>query len=574
MWLINTSTLELELILGRPPPFAILSHTWSGGEVSMQDFRQPAFARQLSGYDKILRTCEMAREAGIGHAWVDTCCIDKTSSADLSEAINSMFAFYRDAQVAYAWLADWTPRGKRPGGGEASGGEDDEEIEAGLRKCRWFTRGWTLQELIAPRELHFFDSEWNLRGTKAGLSDVLASITGVEPAVLRDSSLLPTIPVARRMSWAASRKTTREEDMAYSLLGVFDVNMPMMYGEGARAFIRLQEAIMAEVNDLTLFAWRAERDGPEAQEYRGILARSPAEFAAVGRVELDNAASYSADFRLTNKGVQFKKLFAENDGDTIMALDCTAERDGRGHNLGIYVTKHGASAYLRSQPWRLAESDEWVYKEYSGYSQVTKPQKFFVGKNISRAQSEIVVNEKAQGRAIRLGDWFDSPYLMISMLEPKTLLDESGRQFLTQGLSSFAGLAMVMGQSGIGTVIGGRTCYVLWGFDKGQEAPWASVVDPMVHMGMYGAFNNISTLPALAKNCMNSHVVLEDLVKQRGADIDATVSVQEKVIGGAAVHEVNLQFIAEGFDYGRSDSKEKLPEETQWWQKDFKLNAN
>jgi hypothetical protein len=118
---------------------------------------------------------------------------------------------------------------------------------------RWFTRGWTLQELIAPKTVYFFDSSWNEIGEKRQPEKEIAEVTGIDSDVLRDHRSLYTKRIARRMSWASSRETTRIEDIAYCLMGIFNVNMPLLYGEGERAFIRLQEVIMRSNYDHTLF---------------------------------------------------------------------------------------------------------------------------------------------------------------------------------------------------------------------------------------------------------------------------------------------------------------------------------
>ncbi|KAK0718674.1 hypothetical protein B0T26DRAFT_741525 [Lasiosphaeria miniovina] len=232
MWLINVHTGKLEKHMVAPP-YAILSHTWRDSEISFQD-----------------RTT---------YADIDTCCIDKSSSPELSEAINSMFRWYRDSAVCFAYLED-LPIGQ----GAAT------KLE--LERCRWFTRGWTLQELIVPTAVRFYDRGWNDRGTKAALRGAVSRITGVRLGVLlgEDLSRLGSIPVAVRMSWASRRTTTLPEDMA------------LIYGEGANAFIRLQEEIIKRINDLSILAWDSRercRIGP----YCGILAASPADFAHASR---------------------------------------------------------------------------------------------------------------------------------------------------------------------------------------------------------------------------------------------------------------------------------------------------
>jgi len=219
MWLLDANTIQLHLILSNPiPPYAILSHTWGAEEVTLQDLQcTPHRNQHFSGYQKLLDCCAQAREDGFGYVWIDTCCIDKTNSAELSEAINSMFQWYRDAFQCYAFLSD------------------TETVEE-LAESRWFTRGWTLQELIAPLSVIFFNKEWNELGTKASLAKKISSITNIPRTVLLSNSR-EEFSVAQTMSWAAKRETTRVEDRAYSLLGLFGVNMSMIYGEGDKAFV-------------------------------------------------------------------------------------------------------------------------------------------------------------------------------------------------------------------------------------------------------------------------------------------------------------------------------------------------
>ncbi|KAK0640738.1 heterokaryon incompatibility protein-domain-containing protein, partial [Cercophora newfieldiana] len=245
MWLINTTTRDLEFVQHpKKGSYAILSHTWGTHEVSFQQYpRKPTPAATANeGLAKINRTCELALARNLKYAWVDTCCIDKSSSAELSEAINSMFQWYRDAAVCFAYLSDLMP---------------DVDFDKGFSACKWLTRGWTLQELIAPRHVEFYDREWKFRTTKDDSRDHIAVSSGVDRDVLADSRKLPGTAVARRMSWASKRKTSRVEDLAYCLMGIFNIHMPMIYGEGKKAFVRLQEEIAKQSCDLSLFAWVA-----------------------------------------------------------------------------------------------------------------------------------------------------------------------------------------------------------------------------------------------------------------------------------------------------------------------------
>ena len=205
------------------PPYAILSHTWGvdGEEVSYQDLSEHAHTNK-SGYNKIQFCGEQAAKDGLQFLWVDTCCIDKSSSAELTESINSMFRWYREALKCYVYLSD-VPN-------------------VTLRNSRWFTRGWTLQELIAPRSVESFSSKCQRLGTKSSMEREIHEITGIPLKALRGHPL-SDFSVTERVSWAAKRRNTRKEDEAYCLLGIFDVHMPLIYGEREHAFIRLNEVI-------------------------------------------------------------------------------------------------------------------------------------------------------------------------------------------------------------------------------------------------------------------------------------------------------------------------------------------
>ncbi|QDS76637.1 hypothetical protein FKW77_007995 [Venturia effusa] len=264
MWLLNAETLKLEEFLDDrriKRQYAILSHTWEDEEVSFDEIHLEA-AKSKKGYDKIRKTCRQAVADGLKYAWVDTCCIDKRSSAELSESINSMYRYYYNAHVCYAYLSDLAPGTGSP-------------MTRRLRDCRWFKRGWTLQELVAPRSVTFYDSEWNAIASRTALSKALANITHIKQSVLVDREELWNTSVATRMSWASTRNTTREEDIAYSLLGLFDVNMPLLYGEGSKAFKRLQEEIIKTWDrvDHSILAHGASYHGSGH-----LLASSPAEF--------------------------------------------------------------------------------------------------------------------------------------------------------------------------------------------------------------------------------------------------------------------------------------------------------
>ncbi|EMT71621.1 Vegetative incompatibility protein HET-E-1 [Fusarium odoratissimum] len=225
MRLINTTTLEVEEFFDVSiPEYAILSHTWGDGEVSLQDWADRKNRRFKPGFQKIVWACAQAAKDQLSHVWVDTNCIDKSSSAELSEAINSMFRWYRRSAVCYVYLED-VP---------AMTLDECTKADSAFRNARWFTRGWTLQELIAPPNVSFFSSNWTLIATKSELAPCITEITGIPWSCLLKGRLSKAHPlrrysVAQRMAWASSRSTTRIEDQAYSLLGLFDISMPLRY---------------------------------------------------------------------------------------------------------------------------------------------------------------------------------------------------------------------------------------------------------------------------------------------------------------------------------------------------------
>jgi len=226
------------------PNYAILSHTWRGDqEPTFQhviNFTAPeSTTENCPSFDKLYFCGEQAKKDRLQYFWVDTCCIDKSSSAELSEAINSMFKWYQRSSKCYVLLSDVSTHLK------------DDNLAARdsqLRRSRWFTRGWTLQELLAPPVVEFFSREGHLLGSKESLEKTLSEITGIPVSALRGSHL-NFFTINDRMSWAANRQTTREEDTVYSLLGLFDVHIPAIYGEGeAHALRRLQSEIEMHPN--------------------------------------------------------------------------------------------------------------------------------------------------------------------------------------------------------------------------------------------------------------------------------------------------------------------------------------
>jgi hypothetical protein len=236
---INGELSLTEFYGNNTPPYAILSHTWGeeGEEVTFKDIIEDT-VKSKAGYNKIRFCGEQAVKDNLKYFWVDTCCIDKSSSSELLEAINSMFTWYRNATKCYVYLSDVSTCDYKENNHLSRS-----KWELSFRHSRWFTRGWTLQELIAPASVEFFSLEGERFGDKKLLERQVHDITGIPLKALQGIPL-SSFSVPERMSWAAKRETKREEDRAYSLLGIYNIYMPLLYGEGSEnAFIRLHEEI-------------------------------------------------------------------------------------------------------------------------------------------------------------------------------------------------------------------------------------------------------------------------------------------------------------------------------------------
>ncbi|TVY12521.1 Vegetative incompatibility protein HET-E-1, partial [Lachnellula arida] len=223
---------------GEVPAYAILSHTWGDKEVIFQDMEAGAdMSKTVSkaGWRKIQFCAKQAAADGLQYFWVDTCCIDKKNAVELGAGINSMFRWYQNAARCYVYLSDVSKPDNVV--------NDQREWEEAFRKSRWFTRGWTLQELIAPRLVDFFSSEGRRLGSKLSFESQIYEITGISNKALRGNAL-SNFSIKERRSWAERRNTTIEEDAAYCLIGIFDVSMVPNYGERKdQAFRRLEDKI-------------------------------------------------------------------------------------------------------------------------------------------------------------------------------------------------------------------------------------------------------------------------------------------------------------------------------------------
>ncbi|ETS74201.1 hypothetical protein PFICI_14067 [Pestalotiopsis fici W106-1] len=340
MYLINTYTLKLEYFIGEcPVRYAILSHTWGTEEVTFADLsgNRGETYKNKAGFIKIRYTCKQARNDGLRYAWIDTCCINKDSSAELSEAINSMYRWYKKADICYAYLADFYAIGS--------------VRSSDLKNCRWFYRGWTLQELLAPEKVVFYGRNWTRIGTKVKMGLRLEAVTGIPRTILWGQRALDTVSVAARMSWAANRETSRTEDAAYCLLGIFDVNMPLLYGEGEKAFLRLQSEIMSQTQDDSLFAWCADFQSAMNFPYRGLYAKCPKEFATCGDIKTFGIDNKSATTFFGNGRISLNCGLESQDERPLVAIKCY--RKDILHPIAIQARRIGANTYLRFSPYSL-----------------------------------------------------------------------------------------------------------------------------------------------------------------------------------------------------------------------------
>jgi hypothetical protein len=260
MRLLNAKTLKLqEFHPGQEPEYSILSHTWGSREITYEDIaanggRLPSTGASL----KIRNFCRKASENNpigrqtVSWVWVDTCCINKSSSSELQEAINSMFSWYKSASDCYVYLEDvqvqWDNNMLSD---EALYKAKWRDWISQVKQARWLTRGWTLQEFIASKSIIFYDRDWKLISPFSGLRDELSDATRIPRSMLGSSGIdieeFGKTSLQERIYWARNRHTTRPEDRAYSLLDLLNVSMPMIYGEGAvKAFKRLKREVKEE----------------------------------------------------------------------------------------------------------------------------------------------------------------------------------------------------------------------------------------------------------------------------------------------------------------------------------------
>ncbi|CAI4217559.1 unnamed protein product [Parascedosporium putredinis] len=273
MRLLSTETWEFRYVPDPEsrPAYVAVSRRWRHGQVTYSDLvhrREDTLSSDDFAF--YVKAARAAQDVGIGYIWAFDLCVDSSSSAQLSEAIVCSYRWLSEAHHLIAYLDDLAPIDPDP--------PPYTFDEPAWRACSWFTRCWTLPELLAPPSVRFHDRTWTFRGCKTTppLRELISRITDIPTAALADASLVRHFSVAKRMSWAARRSCSREEDRAYSLVGIMDANIPVIYGEGATAFVRLQEEICRTSPDMSLFLWDACAGDP--RPWRGAWASSPAEY--------------------------------------------------------------------------------------------------------------------------------------------------------------------------------------------------------------------------------------------------------------------------------------------------------
>ena len=406
MRLLNIKTCELEEFKEGPKlrdaldKCAIVSHRWGNNELSFQKYEKqmknsnyrdhqfdnpgdtpPSSKAESEGFLKTARARLKAQQQeptqpqnNLKYIWMDTCCINKEEEGELAEAIVLMFHWYSSAKVCYAYLPDVSAVKKEfqePGKDEGTKGAVKPRI--GCFECSdWFTRGWTLQELLAPTKMYFFDRYWRFLGTKATLSAQIQRVTGIEAQYLNGD--VSRACVAVKMSWLARRQTTKIEDMAYCMFGLFGINTFIRYGEREGAFLRLgQELIKQKPYDESIFAWKSPKIDtnidPETKS-SGLLAPWPTCYLGSGNLTIESSKYRPrTGYSVTNGGILFQvpnKLPENGNGRDWMAivawlrknywlkLNCWEIGGGFGarDTITIHLQKEGGN-------WRRMDCEAW-----------------------------------------------------------------------------------------------------------------------------------------------------------------------------------------------------------------------
>ncbi|KAL5089141.1 hypothetical protein Trisim1_005994 [Trichoderma cf. simile WF8] len=426
--LINIETLKLETFSGKNiPKYAILSHTWGPDteELTFDDLQKGITDKPGIGSIKLKGCCDQVKkdnakeekeETQTKYVWIDTCCIDKSSSSELQEAINAMFDWYADASVCYAYLWDVPEDDKPPS-----------DRESKFFTSRWFTRGWTLQELLAPKEVRFYNKEWKPIGDKITLNRTIEDITGISWLVLKGIDKIQNASVAQRMSWAARRETTRPEDLAYCLLGIFDIHMPMLYPEGGKdAFFRLQDLIMRKTGDDSILAWD-HNETSNSQDLTidaEIFAVSPAYFAKCGNIVARKPERIFSEINVLGGRLGINMPYHITESCELFGLlNCGPKSTKEGVQcVGIPLVKASSGApneFIRPKERSLRllpapapdSSTEWIRIKKDGQKDVTTEQQCWLYDDASFTKIHLELIE------VQPSSWWDKKKGMISPMD-------------------------------------------------------------------------------------------------------------------------------------------------------------
>ncbi|KAI9164067.1 Vegetative incompatibility protein [Paramyrothecium foliicola] len=389
MKFLHTTSLQPVSWLDRPPSeYAIFSyHYWNAQStrpsIITNSNRTPALAGTENGdldsdkaqFDKnVAQACDQARIRNIDYIWIYALCVNAVSSADINEAVVGSFRLIWDAALCIVHLSDLTPL---PEGGEA---KSLEGLDTEISRCRWFTRGWTLQELVAARSVEFFDSGWNHRFSKNPLSarpllEEVSRISNVDASVLAQRETLFLTSLGRRIWWAARRETSRPEDVAYCLVGICGIQgqLTPRYGEGGHsAFLRLQEKILKSTNDLSILAWAKKPMHDQASDAKhkdmsqqkllmsGVFAESPEDFHNFGCISKESAPFTSnSELTFNSRGLSVQGWLQISNGQSgqkrVEALVLNGSWLGQISSLltGIRIQESEPGVYVRSNPYEV-----------------------------------------------------------------------------------------------------------------------------------------------------------------------------------------------------------------------------
>ncbi|KAI6007493.1 hypothetical protein EDC04DRAFT_2611339 [Pisolithus marmoratus] len=268
MYLLNVATQQLEDI-HELRPYAILSHALQAGETVYFHQVGTESVRMQPGYEKVETCCEPARQGGLKYIWTDTCCANANNSAAYTETTTLAYTWYQQAHVCYTYLDD------------VDGSEDSREKHSTFKRSRWFRLTWTLGELSAPKHVLLRERLDNDRNEGRPFECIHRD-------ALEYPERVPCFSIATRMSWARGRTSTKHEDRVYALMGLFGVNLPILYGEGeTRTFLKLQNEILKTTDDQSIFAWHSAGGASTSSEYHssGLLADTSKCFADCGNIQ-------------------------------------------------------------------------------------------------------------------------------------------------------------------------------------------------------------------------------------------------------------------------------------------------